>query len=107
MDHPVAYFFIRYFSVSNFDINVHHYINERVKSNYSQFESFLVATEKLAIDMLLSNYPADAIRELVGLVNQIVNISDDSYSLNLAYAFSELFDGNEEQNRKINDALSC
>ena len=89
----------------NFNINVHSYIAEIINSNISQFESFSIATEKVALDMVLSNYPTDVILDLVTLVNSIVNDCDTSYSEQVAYAASELFNNNQGQIKKIKDSL--
>ena len=74
-----------------FSINVKEYVHGVIHSNISQFESFSILTEKIALEMLIAQFPYDDIADLSNIVFEFSVQGGDSYSERMKWAIRELY----------------
>jgi len=73
---------------STFSINIENYVSEFMYRNISQFDNFYYLTEKVLIDIFMTEISAEPYKELL----KIVKSSEDySYSGSLIYSINEIY----------------
>lgn len=77
--------------VYRYAIHLQSYVHNFMDSGLSQFQSFEFLTEKVLIEMMLTDIPLDQVRDLHSIVKSNAEPNDDSYSRRYIYALTEIY----------------
>lgn len=73
---------------SPFSIRIENYVSDFMYREISQFENFFLLTEKVLIDIFLTEISTEPYKKLIKIVK---SFEDDSYSERLIYSIQEIY----------------
>lgn len=84
-----------------YSVDIIYFVTDLIESSLSQFDSFVMVTEKLAIDMIMQNYELTELNGLKNLIQTLRNEGGDSYSERLIDAIGELWSIDESKIERL------
>lgn len=90
-----------------FEVNVNQFVKSVVDSELSQFESFAVLTEKLIINMLISGFQIEDLRNLKKILDKYILKNSETYSEHIIQAIGELYKDNKMVLEELHKILYC
>ncbi len=88
-----------------FNVNIHRFVMNIINSDISQFHSFPVLTEKLLINMLMSEYQIENLDKLKSIVFQYTNECSASFSESFIYAVGEIYKDHKQNLKELHGVL--
>ena len=88
-----------------FDVNIYSFVKDIVDSGISQFDSFSVLTEKLLINMLMSEYQIENLGKLKSIVHEYTDEGSASFSESIIYAVGEIYKDHQQNLKALHGVL--